>query len=605
MIALAPSPGGLWAGTASGLNRFDKVAETFEQIPLDAPDPYGTGIHLVLSLLEDGDGVVWMAVQGRGVYEYRPVDGVLSVHQSWTWDARTISSNWTSLVYQDRAGVIWAATALGLNAFDRSTRQWRRFYHDDTTGSLSDDTITSILEDRQGRLWIGTASGLNMLDRESGAFRRYGAGQGLAGERIAAMLEDDQGMLWLATNRGLSRFDPERGTFRNYDSRDGIQADTYNPGAALHTRQGELLFGGNNGIVGFFPEQLVENRHVPPVVLTGVRYSGSALPPATSMESMKSFTLRWPARSFEFDFAVLDYAQPERNQHAYMLKGFDTDWTNTGAQGSGKYTNLPAGTYTLIMRGANNDGVWNEAGVSLKVTVVPPLWETLWLRGLALLGLAGAVMAGYRWRVNSIHERSRHLESLVAQRTAELEQETTQRVHAEEALRKSETEKAVAAERRRLARDLHDSVTQSLYGITLYAQAASSQLAAGQTEKVAAHLGQLSRTAHEALTEMRLLVFELRTPVLEEEGLAGALQARLQAVEGRAGLKTEFETNLVGRLPPKIEEALYHIALEALNNAIKHAQARTITVGLQRASQGVTLVIADDGVGFVAAEAQA
>ncbi|MFQ5576508.1 MAG: GAF domain-containing protein [Anaerolineae bacterium] len=161
-------------------------------------------------------------------------------------------------------------------------------------------------------------------------------------------------------------------------------------------------------------------------------------------------------------------------------------------------------------------------------------------------------------------------------------------------------EVAALAERQRLARDLHDSVTQALYGVTLYAKAAAGQLSQGQIETVANHLRQLQDTAQEALAEMRLLIYELRPPILAEEGLVAALQARLQAVEGRAGLKTKLNVVGAGQLPPDVEEELYRIAQEALNNALKHAQAQHIAVTLTCPPPGqpITLEITDDGIGF-------
>jgi signal transduction histidine kinase len=157
---------------------------------------------------------------------------------------------------------------------------------------------------------------------------------------------------------------------------------------------------------------------------------------------------------------------------------------------------------------------------------------------------------------------------------------------------------AVVEERHRLARDLHDSVTQSLYGMALYSEAASGHLTYGNLERVEEHLGELQATAQEALTEMRLLIYELRPPVLQEEGIAAALRARLQSVEERAGLETDLHVELANGLPTQVEDGLYRIAQEALNNALKHAQAHSITVRLVQADHKVTLEVHDDGIGF-------
>jgi signal transduction histidine kinase len=163
---------------------------------------------------------------------------------------------------------------------------------------------------------------------------------------------------------------------------------------------------------------------------------------------------------------------------------------------------------------------------------------------------------------------------------------------------------AVLEERQRLARELHDSVTQSLYGVTLYAEAAARLLTADEAQLAAEHLREVRQTAQEALREMRLLIFELRPPVLEQEGLVAALEVRLEAVEGRSGLGTEFHVEGAIHLEPDFEEGLYRIAQEALNNALKHAQARTVKVHLCQDQRRVMLEVADDGIGFDPSGAQ-
>ena len=157
---------------------------------------------------------------------------------------------------------------------------------------------------------------------------------------------------------------------------------------------------------------------------------------------------------------------------------------------------------------------------------------------------------------------------------------------------------AVLEERQRLARELHDSVTQSLYSVTLYANAAALALAAGKGEVAAGYLSELQETAREGMRDMRLLIFQLHPPVLEAEGLVAALQTRLAAVEDRAGLQTQFRVEGERRLPIAIEEDLYWIAQEALNNVRKHAAAQHVTVHLRFTAMSVLLEVIDDGVGF-------
>ncbi|MBN1451654.1 MAG: sensor histidine kinase [Anaerolineales bacterium] len=159
-------------------------------------------------------------------------------------------------------------------------------------------------------------------------------------------------------------------------------------------------------------------------------------------------------------------------------------------------------------------------------------------------------------------------------------------------------ELATAKERNRLARELHDSVAQTLYGLTLQAEAASRKLSAGQAGDVSDYLGEIRESAQQTLQETRLLIFELRPPILESEGLVSALRARLESVESRSGLKTQINLQEMGRLPKEIESGLFGVSNEALNNILKHAHASQIKVSLGKGAGKIIMQISDNGVGF-------
>jgi signal transduction histidine kinase/sugar lactone lactonase YvrE len=623
------SSGTLWIGTDEGFYRFDRQGQRFDRIPHNPPDPGDVQRETVRSIVEDRQGILWLGTYGRGLSEFDPLTGEFVYHQQeWdpdtdAWEEHALSSNYIRDVVEDASGRLWVGTQDGLNAYDRETGQWHWFQQDPSDPySLSHDWIISLYQDRSGVLWIGTqGGGLNKLvlsevegsDPATCTFTHYRGQDGLANDTVWDILEHvppdgGVGYLWIGTANGLSMFDPRTETFKSYNASDGLPINEFS--AALKSDSGEMFFGGINGLMSFHPDQMVDNPYVPPVVLTSLQQNGVEVDAGQAPEDLREVTFRWPDNSFEFGFAALNYTQPQKNQHAYMLEGFEENWNYIGTRRFGRYTNLPGGTYTLRLKGSNNDGVWNEEGVSIKVAVVPPFWQTWWFQATVALIVAASALGAYRWRIWSLEARSRELETQVKERTAELRREVDQRIQAEEALREREREKAITEERNRLARELHDSVTQALYGVTLYSEAAAGHLALGHTDRAAEHLQELQDTAQEGLAEMRLLIFELRPPILEELGLVTALQARLQAVEGRAGLRTEFKTNLEERLPPDVEEGLYRIALEALNNALKHAQARNIKVHLRQDEPGrteparVTLEIADDGIGFDLATAR-
>ncbi|MGD2147942.1 MAG: GAF domain-containing protein, partial [Anaerolineae bacterium] len=280
---------------------------------------------------------------------------------------------------------------------------------------------------------------LQRLDAATGlVVATYDEKDGLPNNVVYSVLPDGEGHLWLSTNLGLSEFDPRTETFQNYTASDGLQSNEFNLWAMLRAPDGELLFGGVNGINAFYPEEIGPNPYVPPLVITEILLGppepprvpglsrsapvggGAAALPETAPNFTEEIELSYRDRVLSFEFAALHFAIPERNQYAYVMEGFDRDWNYVGNRRFATYTNLPPGRYVFRVKGSNSDGVWNEDGASLAVRVTPPFWATWWFRGGLGLLLVGVALGGYRLRVRGIRTRSRELEVQVTSRTREL-----------------------------------------------------------------------------------------------------------------------------------------------------------------------------------------
>jgi ligand-binding sensor domain-containing protein/signal transduction histidine kinase len=577
----------LWIGTDWGLEQFDPQVEAF----IYYPDLAG---NRVTAIAEDRSGYLWIGTSA-GLYRFDRATGIFMPFHVYD-----LIGNYVTAIYQDQVGALWVGTySGGINLWDDTHNQFTHYRRNpDDPQSLSSDVVLSFYQDpTSDTVWIGTeAGGLNRFDQATQTFTHYTEQDGLPGDTVDCILADSDGHLWLSTNKGLSRFDPQTESFRNYDAGDGLQRGEFSPGACFQNERGEMFFGGFQGFNTFYPGQLTPNPHVPPMVVTIFDEFNRAA--RTDLSTDARIQLSYQDNSISFEFAALDYTASEKNQYAYVMEGLDPDWVHAGTRRRADYPSLRPGEYVFRVKGSNNDGVWNEEGIAIHITVTPPFWETWVFRGIILLVLVAGVLGGYQWRVRSIEARSRELEAQVEQRTAQLRREIEQRAQVEKALRQSEMEKAVADERSRLARDLHDSVTQSLYSLTLLAEAGQRMIKARDLSQIEGNQSRLGEIAQQALQEMRLMVYELRPLALKEEGLIGALEQRLEAVERRAGIDARLVVEGAFDLPSSVEVELYRIAQEALNNALKHARPSAVTVTIRAEDGNVVLEVIDDGRGF-------
>jgi PAS domain S-box-containing protein len=441
LALLRDTRGRLWIGTwGGGLNVFEPNTGTFRR-HLPEPDRSRSprSAH-VSSLVEDRQRRLWVGTWGRGIERYLPDDGGFVQYRHDPTIPRSLNSDYVTSLLVTRDGTLWVGTTEGLARWVPASQSWDRFQSRRAEpGGLSDDRIANLLEDHDGMIWVSTeGGGLNRLDPRAGTFENLRKADGLPSDLLRGILEDDDRLLWVASNQGLARFDRRTRKVRIFDENDGLPGRQFSAHAALRLRSGELLFGTTQGFVRFDPRALHPNTHPPPVVLTGFEvFNQPVLPGLPDSPLRQSITetrrLEVPARLsvLSFQFAALSYRSSARSQYRFMLEGFDEGWRTPGPERRATYTNLDPGRYRLRVKAANGDGVWNETGVDMELTVVPPWWRTWWLRGAAALGmLAGAVTTG--WVTSGRRSRARLREADSERRVAQ------ERERAEAALRESE-----------------------------------------------------------------------------------------------------------------------------------------------------------------------
>ena len=420
--------GTLWFGTyGGGLNRFDRATGYFTACRHEPGKPDSLSNDRVLSLLVDHQGVLWVGTGGGGLNRMDPQTGKF---KSWLREPGTPPDSDIKVIVEDREGMIWVGSNGGLRRFDPRTERVTIYRNSADPGSIGPGPVNAIHEDREGTLWVGTRSGLNRMDRTHGTFTHFTEKDGLPDASVEAILEDARGDLWLATHYGLSHFDPRTKAFRNYTETDGLAGNNMNPygtEASCVMRSGQMAFGSTDGVTVFHPGRLVSNAYVPPVVLTGFLLfnvpvtAGRNSPLKASIDAVDALTLNYRQSIFTFQFAALSYAAPANNRYRYRLEGLEQDWNEVDSlRRTATYTSLPPRKYVFRVQASNNDGVWNEQGTALAITILPPWWAAWWFRTALALSVAGLAFAAHRYRMRILELQTARLERQVAERTREL-----------------------------------------------------------------------------------------------------------------------------------------------------------------------------------------
>jgi len=417
----------VWAGNfKGGLSRWRPESSDFLTYKMSTKE---LSHQSVSAITGDGKGTLWLGTLGTGVIRFNKKTGKTTVYQPAPKQPDSLSNGVIGVLHFDRRGQLWVGTAGGgLNLFHAETNTFTRYQHrSESTTSLSNNLVNVIHEDKRGRLWIGTNGGLNLFNPGTQSFTVYLQKDGLPNEVIQGILEDDAGNLWLSTNKGLCKFNPQTRVCRNYGISDGLQGSAFSKMAAFKTRDGELFFGGMNGLNRFRPRLLRDNSFIPPVFITDfeifnrpVGIGAKNSPFQQSLIQTKAITLSYSQSVFSVEFAALNYTLPEKNQYAYQLEGFDRTWNYVGSKRTATYTNLDPGDYVLRIKASNNDGRWNQKGTLLRITVTPPFWQTWWFRtGLTCL-LIGGAYGLYRLRISTIKTQKDELERRVGEKTREV-----------------------------------------------------------------------------------------------------------------------------------------------------------------------------------------
>lgn len=368
----------------------------------------------IYSLLEDTHGNLWIGTRS-GVYVLDTRQKLHSLDELLPSTNQSLPQISIFKIVEDKEGFIWIATSSkGVWRIDTSNQKYGVKFYSPMDNSLSTVGAMSLCVDRYNRVWVGTnGNGLDLYDRKEDRFKSVLSNYFLSGDVVFSMLEDNDHALWLTTNSEMYHIDmPLDGSephVRTYTVDDGLQDHSFNRNSCFKTKDNELFFGGFRGLNSFIPEKIVQNSVNSPVVITDIKIHNLSLrnlskeerkdiAGSKAIDFIESLTLSYRENNFSIDFSILNYINSELNRYQYRLEGYDKNWISVGAgRRFAYYNNLPAGTYTFCVKGANQNGVWSPGVRRLQITILPPPWLSWW--AYCMYALVLVALVGYAYRI--------------------------------------------------------------------------------------------------------------------------------------------------------------------------------------------------------------
>jgi signal transduction histidine kinase len=595
--ALRDRSGRLWIG---GLGRPIRLMEAgaMRRVPGDA-DALN-----VVAIFEDSAGHVWFGWGGREIRMF--ADG--KFHRFGPGQGLPRGSDSECFAEHD-SGEVWVSNGSGV--FRWEDRE--RFIEVTSPSGEAIPRIECLLAEPEGSMWLGSADrGLIRVQGEN--VSELGEDVGLPAGSIWGLVQDDHGFLWIVSGRKVVRVllsdlhavadrRQERLDFQVLDANDGMPQNTSFTGGrqpnCVKDGKGRLWFAMSKGAVMIDPAT-VQFNHVPPPVhverlsfladgstsTEQVTLGSRRMADAPTQVSIPSIVLPPGSRNIEIQYAGLSYAALEKVSYRFKLEGLDRDWTDVGTRRSALYPVLPPGDYTFRVTACNNDGVWNDSGTSLALVLQPYYWQTWWFRPAivaTLLGLGGtATWWRFQTHVKRVHERERAAK--------EISRLAGRLLHAQE------------DERRRIARELHDDFSQQLALLSVEMELLQGALpGTGRPEE--RRLEEMTARIKELSSEVHRMAHELHPAKLDQLGLVAAARAFCRSLSEQQELEVAFrQTGFPRSLPADVSLCCYRVIQEALQNVLRHSDARRADVELRAEPERVCLTVTDSGKGFDLAE---
>jgi signal transduction histidine kinase/ligand-binding sensor domain-containing protein len=433
-------------------------------------------------------------------------------------------------------------------------------------------TIKCYADANDSVLWIGTTKGLLKFNKNTLTISKtYKTTDGLPNHYIySVLLQNDD--LWITSNGGISKFTLSENIFKNFSVKDGLQSNEFNTYSFCKTSNGEFLFGGVNGINSFYPGKIKKYLDTPNIVLQKLFINDTIAKLFYNPEGLKKMVLPYEENTLSFQFAVLDYTNPNGCRILYKLEGYDRDWVSIKNKSFIRYTNLPPDEYTLFVKAVNAEGIESKDVFKIALRIKTP-WNKSWWFKLLVIILTGFLI----WFII----RSYYLRKLEKEKAA------------------LDKQHAIEQERTRLARELHDGLGSMLSGIKHSFSAIKNNVSLD--EKQAINFDRSIEKLNTSIKEIRNISHSMMdSDSLLRDGLINALKDYCRNINNPSTFVVIFEAIAVDNLLLKEEQAFHilRITQELIQNIIKHAKASKVIVQIHSNLGKLHLTVEDNGVGF-------
>ncbi|MEA2043314.1 MAG: two-component regulator propeller domain-containing protein [Bacteroidota bacterium] len=364
--------GNILLGTENGIYIFDKKTYAVEDFERLIPVNFGTMLHnnRITDIVHDTLNRYWIATfNGLFLIDNNNIF-VFSEDKS----DRFIPGDEVFNILETETGEIWIATQKGVGRYVPSDMTFKPY---DTKSGLSHRAALVLHESESGDLWIGTKFGLNKYIPETDSFKFFTAEtHGFSSDFIYSIREDKEQNLWLSTNKGIVKFNTKTKAVENFFVDDGLQSYEFNIGASYKVqRTGEIFFGGMNGVNSFFPDSTKTNTYAPQVLFTEIEIFGSKGVKRKSISGLKEIELAYDQRTFTLYFTMPEYTHPSKNSYRCKIEGFN-NWQDIGTKNFYSVTQIPAGNYSILVKGFNSDNVETDIISKLEINILVPWWKT-------------------------------------------------------------------------------------------------------------------------------------------------------------------------------------------------------------------------------------